>query len=340
MDAPSNNSDLLRVEQLTKHFPIYGGILRREIDRIHAVDGVSFSIPQGQTFGLVWESGCGKTTLGKSILRITNPTSGKVKFDGRDITELSRREFKGVKRDMQMVFQDPSSSLNPRRRAGDIVKEPMVIHDWGTEKERKQRIEELFDLVGMPLEYKYKYPSQLSGGQKQRVGIARAIALNPKFLVLDEPTSSLDVSVQARIVHLLNAIQEELDLTYLFISHDLSLVKNVADLIGVMYLGRIVEIGRTEDIFRSPEHPYTRALLSALSPLTEDDERYIPRDANAEGEIPDPRDKPSGCAFRTRCPQAFGPCDGDEPPLFDMGDEHFSRCYLHDEGHNPEGIPW
>jgi len=338
---PTSDDDLMRVSGLKKHFPIHGGILNREVDRVRAVDGVDFAIPCGKTFGLVGESGCGKTTIGKTLLRLHEPTGGSVWFDGTDVTDLSAKEFKPIKRDMQIVFQDPSSSLNPRRKVKDIVSEPLVVHGWGTGEERRERVDELLDSVGMPVQHKHKHPNQLSGGQKQRVGIARAIALNPQFLVLDEPTSSLDVSVQARIVHLLEELQEEIGLTYLFISHDLSLINNVADIVSVMYLGRIVEMGKTEDIFRNPQHPYTRALLSAIKPLNDRDRELIPDTLLAEGEIPDPRDQPSGCAFRTRCPKAFEPCDGDEPNLYETGDdEHAARCYLLDEEHRPDGPPW
>lgn len=340
MEAPTSDDDLLRVYDLHKHFPIYGGYLKREIERVRAVDGVDLAIPRGKTLGLVGESGCGKTTLGKTLLRIHEPTSGTIEFDGTDITELGTRQFKPIKRGMQLVFQDPASSINPRRRVKDVIKEPMAIHDWGTKAERRQRVDELLELVGMPQRHKHKFPGQLSGGQKQRIGIARAIALNPQFLVLDEPTSSLDVSVQARIVHLLDDIQDELDLTYLFISHDLSLVNNVADLIGVMYLGRIVEIGETSQVYGDPTHPYTRALVSAISPLTEADRAILPEVKQAEGEIPDPREKPSGCAYRTRCPYAFEACDGEEPPLYDMDGERFGRCYLHDDSLRPDGPAW
>lgn len=322
---------LVRVSDLKKHYPIQEGVLQRQVDSVRAVDGVSFTIPTGDTFGLVGESGSGKTTAGKTILRIEEPTSGHVEVDGQDLSELSRSELRKFRRHMQLVFQDPSSSLNPRKRVRDIITDPMDIHGIGTRTERIERVEELLDIVGLPREYMYRYPSSLSGGQKQRVGIARAVALNPKFLVLDEPTSALDVSVQARIINLFESLQERFGLTYLFISHDLSLVKSIADWIGVMYLGRLVEVGPTIEVFRKPQHPYTRALLAAIPTVTDEDAQLKPDGATVEGEIPDPRDRPSGCAFRSRCPDAFEACSDHVPPLYRVGENHFARCLLHDE---------
>jgi oligopeptide transport system ATP-binding protein len=318
------------VRNLQKYFPVRAGVLQRTVADIRAVDDVSFAIPEGDTFGLVGESGCGKTTAGKSILRIEEPTAGDVIVDGTNVTELSRSELRSFRRKMQMVFQDPTSSLNPRKRVRSIITAPMEIHDIGTEASRRERVAELLEIVGLPQEYMYTYPNALSGGQKQRVGIARAVSLNPDFLVLDEPTSALDVSVQARIVDLFEDLQESFDLTYLFISHDLSLIRNVADWIGVMYLGKIVEIGRAEAVFREPQHPYTQALLSAIATLDPEDEAVKPERIRAEGEVPDPRNKPTGCDFRTRCPKEFGPCSTDDPPYYRVGPEHFATCYLHE----------
>lgn len=337
---PERSNQMVRVEGLRKYFPVTEGILRRQTGEVRAVDGVSFAIPQGETFGLVGESGSGKTTAGKAMLRIIEPTGGTVEIDGTDIGSLSDRELKAFRRKMQMVFQDPTSSLNPRKRVREIIESPMKVHKVGSAGERVERIEELLDIVDLPRDYMYKYSSALSGGQKQRVGIARAVALNPDFVVLDEPTSALDVSVQARIVDLFEELQERFDLTYLFISHDLSLVVNVADWIGVMYLGRLVEIGDAESVFKQPQHPYTRALLSAVPTISEDDERLKPPRVALEGEIPDPTERPSGCAFRTRCPDEFEPCDAAEPTLYRVGDDHYARCYLHDDEHNPRGPRW
>ncbi|MWV39776.1 ABC transporter ATP-binding protein [Natrialba sp. INN-245] len=323
---------LVQVRSLKKHFPIYSSFLRRKTGAVRAVDGVSFAIPQGETFGLVGESGSGKTTTGKTILRIEEPTDGSVVIDGQEVTDLSGNQLKSFRQQIQMVYQDPTSSLNPRRRVKDIIAEPLKIHGIGTAEDRHNRIAELLDIVGLPKEYMYRYPSSLSGGQKQRIGIARAVILNPTFIVLDEPTSALDVSVQARIVELFQDLQEEYNLTYLFISHDLSLVKNISDWIGIMYLGRLVEVGRTEEVFRNPQHPYTKALLSSIPTVLDEDEQMKPDRTRIDGEVPDPRDRPSGCAFRTRCPEAFDACDKAEPSFYQTGNNHVSRCFLHDTG--------
>ncbi|MCU4754016.1 ATP-binding cassette domain-containing protein [Halobacteria archaeon AArc-curdl1] len=328
---------LLRVENLSKHFPIYEGIIKRQVAAVRAVDDVSFTVPRGQTFGLVGESGSGKTTLGRSILRITDPTHGTVEVDGTDVTSLSGGALKKQRKDMQMVFQDPSSSLNPRKTIKQIIETPMKIHDIGSAGERAQRVEELLEMVDLPREFMYKYPSSLSGGQKQRVGIARAVAVNPKLVVLDEPTSALDVSVQARVIEILNDLQKRFDLTYIFISHDLSLIKNVSDRIGVLYLGRFVETGDVDSVFQDPQHPYTRALLSAIPTVTDEDRQYKPPELTLEGEIPDPREKPTGCAFRSRCPEAFEPCAEEEPAMYQTDSTRCSRCYLHDEAYQDTG---
>ncbi|MGM0592668.1 MAG: ABC transporter ATP-binding protein [Halobacteriota archaeon] len=317
----------------SKHFPIYEGIVRRQVAAVRAVDDVSFTVPRGKTYGLVGESGSGKTTLGRSILRITDPTEGTVEVDGTDVTRLGGPELKSFRRDMQMVFQDPASSLNPRKTVKQIIETPMKIHDIGSAGERTRRVEELLEMVDLPREFMYKYPGALSGGQKQRVGIARAVAVNPKLIVLDEPTSALDVSVQARVIEILNDLQERFDLTYIFISHDLSLIKNVSDRIGVLYLGRLVETGDVDAVFQDPQHPYTKALLSAIPTVTDEDRAYKPPELTLEGEIPDPREKPSGCAFRSRCPEAFEACAGDEPGMYRTDRSQCSRCYLHDEAY-------
>jgi oligopeptide transport system ATP-binding protein len=330
---------LVRVEGLKKHFGQSSGFFGDE-EPVRAVDGVDFAIPEGETFGLVGESGSGKTTTGKSLLRIIEPTAGTVEVMDEDVTAMTTRQLKSYRKNMQMVFQDPTSSLNPRKRVRDIIKEPMVIHDYLTKRERVERVEELLDIVGLPQDYKYKYPNSLSGGQKQRVGIARAVALNPEFVVLDEPTSALDVSVQARIVDLFDDLQNRLDLTYLFITHDLCLVKNVSDWIGVMYLGQLVEVGRTEDVFKNPQHPYTRALLSTIATMSQEDEKLKPKRVELRGEIPDPRDRPSGCGFRTRCPYEFAPCSDVEPPLYRISDSHLARCLLHDPEEKSAGPDW
>lgn len=321
----------IRIKNLKKYFPIYEGILRRQTDDVRAVDGVSFTVPRGQTFGLVGESGSGKTTLGRTLLRITEPTGGQIEIDGQDVLSLSKKELKSFRQNMQMVFQDPDSSLNPRKSVKQIIGAPLKIHDLADAEERTKQVEELLEMVDLPRDFMYKYPTSLSGGQKQRVGIARAIAVNPSVVVLDEPTSALDVSVQARIIDILDEIQERLDLTYIFISHDLSLIKNVSDRIGVMYLGRLVEVGDVEEVYPNPQHPYTKSLLSAIPTVTDGDAQVKPKKVYAEGEIPDPRNKPSGCAFRTRCQFEFEACSEQEPSIYQTGNEQCSRCFLHDD---------
>ncbi|WP_247729931.1 ABC transporter ATP-binding protein [Halovivax limisalsi] len=342
--AETNRADdaVLRVEGLKKHFPVTEGIFRREVDQVRAVDGVSFAIPEGETFGLVGESGSGKTTVAKSVLRIEEPTAGTVEVAGESVTDMDKAELRSFRKNMQMVFQDPTSSLNPRKHVGEAIEEPMKVHDVGTAEERTERAKELLETVGLTEEYYYRYPNALSGGQKQRVAIARAVILNPALVVMDEPTSALDVSVQARIVDLFDRIQSEFNITSLFISHDLSLVKNVADRIGVMYLGKIVEMGETEAVFENPQHPYTRALLSAIPTISEADEARKPERIELEGEIPDPREKPTGCSFRTRCQHAFGACSNREPPFYrvEPGTDHVARCLLHDEEHAADAPAW
>lgn len=322
---------VVEVEGLKKHFPIRTGFLNRKTEKVRAVDGVDFEIPKGETFGLVGESGSGKTTVGRTILRLTEPTAGSIQIAGHDVPSLADSDIKAFRRDAQIVYQDPASSLNPRHRVKDIVEAPLKIHGIGTKQERNERVRKLLEMVDLPVDYLYKYPSALSGGQKQRVGIARAVVTNPKFVVLDEPTSALDVSVQARIVDILEDLQDEFGITYLFITHNLPLLKNVADHIGVMYLGRLVETGPAATVFDDPQHPYTKALLSSIPTITEEDARLTPDDVMAEGEVPDPREKPSGCAFRSRCPEEFGPCADEEPRMYQRGPNHQSRCFLHDE---------
>lgn len=337
--ASSASKSMVRVQNLKKYFPIRGGLMRKKTGEVRAVDDVSFSISEGETFGLVGESGSGKTTLGRAMLRLTEPTAGTVEINGQDVVDLGDNELKQFRREMQIVHQDPTSSLNPRHRVKTIIEAPLKIHDYGDADERLERIETLMEMVDLPREFMYRYPEQLSGGQKQRVGIARAVALNPKFIVLDEPTSALDVSVQARIINILENIQDEFGITYLFITHDLSLLRNVADRIGVMYLGRLVEVGTVDAVFETPQHPYSRALLSAISTITEDDERAKPERIHVEGEVPDPREKPSGCAFRSRCPHEFEACSEEEPGMYEFEGDHEARCYLHDERFE-EGPDW
>jgi len=323
---------LLRVEQLKKYFPITAGFLGRQMGQVKAVDDVSFTVPEGRTSALVGESGSGKTTVGKTVIRLIRPTAGDILFEGTNLSSLRERELKSWRRQMQMVFQDPSASLNPRRRVVDIVATPLEVHGIGTRRERLSRVRELLDLVELPDKYLYSYPHALSGGQKQRVAIARALALHPRFVVLDEPTSALDVSVQAKILALLARLQQELGLTYLLISHDLSVVKNFADYIAVMYLGRIMEMAPTEKLFARPLHPYTRALLSAIPVVIEEELEVIPERITLEGDIPSPANAPSGCVFHTRCYTVRDICPIESPPLVEVESDHQVRCHLFSGG--------
>ncbi|MXV64049.1 ATP-binding cassette domain-containing protein [Natronorubrum sp. JWXQ-INN-674] len=322
---------LLQVRDLEKYYPITGGLLKKQIGEVKAVDGVSFDVRRGETFAIVGESGCGKTTLGKTIARLHAPTGGSIRFDGRDISALSERDLKPVRREIQVVYQDPTSSLNPRKRIKDIVAEPLVVHDIGTKAERRERVAELLERVDLPEDFLYRYPNELSGGQKQRVAIARALTLNPSLLVLDEPTSALDVSVQAKVIALLEELQAELDLSYLMITHDLSLTKNIADRIGVMYLGKLMEKAPAETLFDAPQNPYTEQLLSAIPIVEESEAAFKPERISIRGETPDPSDPPSGCPFHPRCHRAVDDCSRVEPELVDVGTDHVSRCLLHDE---------
>ncbi|MFQ6126970.1 MAG: ABC transporter ATP-binding protein [Candidatus Heimdallarchaeota archaeon] len=319
---------LVQIEGLKKYFPITAGIFKRKIGDVKAVDNVSFSIIEGETYGLVGESGSGKTTIGKTIVRIYNPTSGKIMFNGVDISHLTEKELKTVRRQMQMVFQDPTSSLNPRKRVKDIIKEPLISHKVGTKIERNMRVRELLDLVRLSSDFLYRYPFMLSGGEKQRIGIARALALNPKFLVLDEPTSALDVSVQAKIISFMSRLQKELNLTYLFITHDLSLMRNIATRVGVMYLGNIVEVALTRKLYENPLHPYTKALISAIPVISEEEEALKPHKLPLEGEIPSPVNVPSGCTFHPRCRERFEKCPLVKPEMVEESKGHFVWCHL------------
>ena len=329
MESPAA---LLRVEQLKKYFSITAGFLGRQVGQVKAVDDVSFTVPEGQTSALVGESGSGKTTVGKTVIRLIRPTAGDILFNGMNLSMLREREMKSWRRQMQMVFQDPSSSLNPRRRVADIVATPLEVHGIGTRRERLARVRELLNLVELPEKYLYSYPHALSGGQKQRVAIARALALHPRFVVLDEPTSALDVSVQAKILALLARLQQELGLTYLLISHDLSVVKNFSDYVAVMYLGRIMEMAPTEKLFARPLHPYTQALLSAIPVVSEEELGVIPERITLEGEIPSPANAPSGCVFHTRCNKVKDLCQVELPPLAEVESDHKVRCHLFSGG--------
>ena len=319
------NGPLLEVSSLKKYFPIKGAAFRRKADRVHAVDGVSFSIGRGEVVGLVGESGCGKSTVGRMILRLTEPTDGSVVVGGKDILRLSTRELKPYRREMQIIFQDPFSSLNPRMTAGEIVGEPLSTHGVARGREKQARIEELFDRVGLTKAQMNNYPHMFSGGQRQRIGIARALALNPKLIVCDEAVSALDVSIQAQVINLLMDLQRELGLSYLFISHNLSVVEHISQRVAVMYLGRIVEYADKKTIFLNPGHPYTEALLSAV-PIP--DPKLRREKIVLEGDVPSPVNPPSGCHFHTRCPYVFDRCKVESPTLREISKGQLVACHL------------
>ena len=320
-----NNGNLVEVKKLKKHFPTGDGLFGAGGDTVKAVDDVSFTIRRGETFGLVGESGCGKSTTGRCMLRLIEPTSGEVWFDGQDLLSLDSKELRGLRREMQIIFQDPYSSLNPRMQVGEIIAEPLVIHRVGNRNKRRDRVAELLGLVGLKSEHADRYPHEFSGGQRQRIGIARALALNPKFIVCDEPVSALDVSVQAQVVNLLQDLQERLGLTYLFISHGLSVVEHISTRVGIMYLGKLVEVASSEEIFHNPLHPYTKALLSAIPVPDPDAHRErLP----LTGEIPTAISPPSGCRFRTRCPMVEPRCAENEPQLVEVSSGHFVACMV------------
>ena len=318
---------LLKVEGLTKHFPITKGVFRRQVGAVKAVDGISFEILQGETLGLVGESGCGKSTAGRVILQLYPATAGKVTFKGRDLMSLSREELRKQRPQMQMIFQDPQDSLNPRMTVGSIISEPLVEHGEFKGKARRDRVEQLLESVGMNREYTNRYPHEFSGGQRQRIGIARALALSPEFIICDEPIAALDVSIQAQVVNLLEELQEELGLTYLFISHDLSMIRHIADRVAVMYLGRIVELASSESLYSTPLHPYTQALLSAV-PIHDPKLEKKRKRVILTGDVPSPANPPSGCHFSIRCPRAEQRCFKDSPEWREITPGHQVACHL------------
>ncbi|AMQ07801.1 ABC transporter ATP-binding protein [Sporosarcina psychrophila] len=327
------DTNILQVEKLKKYFPINKGFFKRKVGDVKAVDDITFNLRTGTTLAVVGESGSGKTTLAKSIMRFYELTEGNVQFDGRDISSIGDKELKKLKQQMQMVHQDPSTSLNPRKKIKDILEAPLLIHNFGDAASRLKKVKELINLVELPEEFLYRYPHSLSGGQKQRIGIARALALNPKFIVLDEPTSALDVSVQAKIITLLKDLQKKFDLTYLFITHDLSLVRNFADHVAVMYLGSIVEYADVETLYTNPQNPYTQSLLSSIPVVSDDEQSMLPVKIPLKGEIPSPANMPLGCKFHTRCPYAEAICMT-VPELLVTKSGSFTRCHLVDKINN------
>ncbi|MBK0328884.1 ATP-binding cassette domain-containing protein [Rhodobacteraceae bacterium F11138] len=320
---------LFEIRDLKLHFPIYGGLLRHQIGSVKAVDGVSFDIFKGETLGLVGESGCGKSSCGRGLLRLSEPSSGEVVFDGRQVTALSHKEMRAIRTRMQMVFQDPQASLNPRMTVSEIISEPLNEHANLKRRALIARVCELMDAVGLNRAFLNRYPSSFSGGQRQRIGIARALALNPDFIVCDEPIAALDVSIQAQVVNLLKDLQEQFSLTYLFISHDLSMVRHIADRVAVMYLGKIVELADTELLYQRPSHPYSKALLSAVPGAVASRRADAPREV-LKGDLPSPANPPKGCNFCTRCPHVMDICRTTEPELKAVAPGQYSACHLND----------
>ncbi len=325
----ANNGDdiILSVQGLKKYFPIRRGVFRHQVGDVKAVDGISFNVYRGETLGLVGESGCGKTTTGRTIIRLYEPTAGKVLFDDVDLADMSIRELRHMRQRLQMIFQDPYASLNPRMTVRGIVGEPFMVHQIASGEEKRERIAELLEMVGLSPDFMSRYPHEFSGGQRQRIGLARALALNPDLVICDEPISALDVSIQAQVVNLLEDLQEELGLTYIFIAHDLSMVRHISDRVAVMYLGKIMELTDRYTLYNNALHPYTEALLSAVpvpDPEIEENRQRI----LLEGDLPSPSEPPVGCNFNTRCSKAIDVCFEEEPPLVDVGDEHYCACHV------------
>lgn len=323
----SNNETLLQIEDLKMHFPIYRGVFQRQVGAVRAVDGVSFDIKRGETLGLVGESGCGKSTTGRAILQLYRPTAGSVYFDGSNLTTTKGEELRKMRRKMQMIFQDPYASLNPRMTVADIVGEPLMVHNVGTGKEIVERVNHLLEVVNLNPSFAGRYPHEFSGGQRQRIGVARALALQPSFIICDEPISALDVSIQAQVVNLLEELQEQFNLTYLFIAHDLSMVKHISNRVAVMYLGIFVELAGRDELYSSPLHPYTQALLSAV-PIPDPIADAKRHRTILEGDVPSPANPPSGCRFRTRCPIAEAQCAESRPDFREVKPGHFVACHL------------
>lgn len=326
MSTHLKQKPILEVDGLKKYFPIRSGVFGRKTGDVKAVDDVSFTVYEGEILGIVGESGCGKSTTGKSLLRLIEPTEGNVRFDGQEITQLSQEAMRKLRRDMQIIFQDPYASLNPRHSIEKIIGEPLLIHGMTSAEERKKRVRELLEVVGLSAYHATRYPHQFSGGQRQRVGIARALANNPKLIICDEPVSALDVSVQAQILNLMEELRDEFNLTYIFIAHDLSVVKHISDRVGVMYLGRMVELTTKDELYANPKHPYTQALLSAVP---DPDPDVVKDRIILSGDVPSPADPPAGCAFHTRCPAAMDICKSVRPEFLEVEDNHFAACHLY-----------
>ncbi|MBA2808753.1 dipeptide ABC transporter ATP-binding protein [Streptomyces sp. KM273126] len=326
---------LLEVEGLTKHFPIYGGFpIKRKVGAVQAVDGVDLTVGVGESVGLVGESGCGKSTTGRLITRLLEPTGGRISYAGQDITHASRKQLAPVRSEIQMIFQDPYSSLNPRQTVGTIIKSPMEVNGINPEGGREKKVRELLELVGLNPEHYNRFPHEFSGGQRQRIGVARALALNPKLIVADEPVSALDVSIQAQVVNLLQKVQEEMGIAFLFIAHDLAVVRHFSQRVAVMYLGKVVEVGDRDSIYNRPRHPYTHALLSAVPEVAVDDEADDKERIRLAGDVPSPIHPPSGCRFRTRCWKAQDKCASEEPPLIQLSgnrEGHLTACHFPEE---------
>jgi oligopeptide transport system ATP-binding protein len=324
----NNGADtLLKVADLKMHFPIYRGVFQRQVGAVHAVDGISFDVKRGETLGLVGESGCGKSTTGRTILQLYKPTAGDVLFEDTNLVSLKSEEMRLMRRKMQMIFQDPYASLNPRMTVEQIVGEPLMVHNVAVGAEIHERVKHLLDVVGLNASFADRYPHEFSGGQRQRIGVARALALQPSFIICDEPISALDVSIQAQVVNLLEELQEQFNLTYLFIAHDLSMVRHISKRVAVMYLGVIVELADRDDLYRSPLHPYTQALLSAV-PIPDPVADAKRKQVVLEGDVPSPVNPPSGCRFRTRCPIAEKMCSESRPDFREVGSGHFVACHM------------
>ncbi|WP_017186643.1 ABC transporter ATP-binding protein [Alkalibacillus haloalkaliphilus] len=321
------SNPILEVNNLKKYFDVKGGVFGRKVGEVKAVDDVTFTVNEGEILGIVGESGCGKSTTGKALLRLIEPTEGEVKFEDQDITQIDDEAMRKLRRDMQIIFQDPYASLNPRHTVEKIVGEPLLVHGMKSAEERKKRVKELLEVVGLRPFHASRYPHQFSGGQRQRIGIARALANNPKLIICDEPVSALDVSVQSQILNLMSDLRDEFNLTYIFIAHDLSVVKHISDRVGVMYLGKLVELADKDELYENPKHPYTQALLSAV-PVADPDvigDRVI-----LEGDVPSPSNPPTGCPFHTRCPAAMDVCSEVKPEFKEGSDQHYVACHLYD----------